>query len=167
MNAAEVFNGSDAALTRRYHAALLERGAIGKIAMHLLRAQKASLRAKKYHGGIPGKGSYSKMAYDRKCESLRELSLILIDHAEAYHIRWGWGTDDKQAHARYVLYIELPMGQVSYHSPTQFSGPKFEGGWDGMNASQQRVLAFCEHVMAMQTNHENAMDLFHALKGAR
>ena len=39
-----------------------------------------------------------------------------------------------------ILYIDLPTGQVSFHSPNRGEGPEYEGGWDGMvGASTTRI----------------------------
>ena len=49
MKALEIFQGSDAEVTKAYYAQLATRGAAGELAVNLLRAQKASSRAKVYH----------------------------------------------------------------------------------------------------------------------
>jgi hypothetical protein len=146
MKASDVFSGSDGSLTRAYYARLLLRGPMGIIAMNLFRAQKCSTRAKKYRGGIAGKGSYRDMAYDRKNYSMRELCKALLEYGEQVKIRFGWKQDPRQPHASWVLYVDLPQGQVSFHCTERFAGPDYAGDWDQQRASQIRILRFCDDV---------------------
>ena len=67
MTAAEVYQGSDGELTRRYYTELENRvGILGLVAVNLFRAQNCSSRAKVYRGGVRGRGSYKSMAYEKK-----------------------------------------------------------------------------------------------------
>ena len=144
MKAREVFHGSDGAITRRYYAELEQIGPIGVIAMNLFRAQKCSTRAKLYRGGIRGVGSYRGMAYDRKGWSLEKLCEALFEHNL---IRYGWKVDPLEDRNPWVLYVDLPEGQVSFHSPNRYAGPEYAGDWDGiLGASADRILAFCDRV---------------------
>ena len=148
MRAIEVYRGSDGEVTRAYYAQLVAKWRIGTIAMNLFRAQKCSSRAKVYRGGIRGQGSYRSMAYDRKAYSLQELSKALLE-ASDLGIRFGWAMDfDTPLGGRpsWVLYIDLPNGQVSFHSPTRYGGPDYSGKWDGRRSSEYRILAFCDAV---------------------
>ena len=147
MKALEVFNGSEGALTRAYYAALEQHGAAGIVAVNLFRAQKCSTRAKKYRGGIRGIGSYRGMAYDRKAWSMANLCTALAKHGEALGIVYGWKRDPLAFTNPWVLYVDLPNGQVSFHSPTRGDGPDYAGDWDAMRASEERILAFCDGVM--------------------
>src|SRR6266852_517402 len=117
MNALEVYAGSDGELTKRYFALLMRSGPVGEIAVNLFRAQKSSARAKKYRGGIRGKGSFRSMAYDRKGWSISELCKVLAAHPEC-GVSFGWKKDPKSEFVgpEWVLYVELPEGQVSFHS---------------------------------------------------
>lgn len=152
MRARDIFDGSDAARTRAYHAALERRGPIGEFAANLMRAQKASTRAKRYRGGISGVGSFSDLAYQKKAESLIRLCDCLLKHAGGGSwgwrdtLRWGWKIDPNQPHAKWVLYIDLPGGQVSFHSTERFGGPDYPGEFDGAHASAERIIAFCDFV---------------------
>jgi hypothetical protein len=148
-SALEVYAGSDGALTTRYYAELSQRGPIGLIALNLFRAQKCSTRAKKYRGGIRGHGSYKSMAYDRKSWSMGNLSDALIVHASKLGMRWGWKEDPSTPfgeQSSYVLYVDLPQGQVSFHSPTRGKGPEYPAEFDGEHKSEERILAFCDSV---------------------
>jgi hypothetical protein len=147
MTALEVYAGSDGAETRAFYAELETLGAIGLVAMNLFRAQKCSSRAKVYRGGIRGKGSYRSMAYDRKGWSLKQLCEILQAHSSEVGIAFGWGRDESEHLNSWVLYVDLPCGQVSFHSPERYEGSDYQGQWDGKRASEQRIIQFCQSVL--------------------
>jgi hypothetical protein len=143
-----VYRGSDGAATRRLYAALEKRGPIGIVALNLFRAQKCSKRAKKY-GPYSGKGemSYRDLSYERKGFSLKQLTEVLQTHGATLGITFGWGRDDNQPFNKWVLYIDLTVGQVSFHSPERFDGPDYSGGWDGLRMSEERIIEFCQGVL--------------------
>lgn len=145
MRASDVYAGSDGELTKRYYAFLGTLGPIGLVAMNLFRAQKCSARAKLYRGGN-SQGRYKDMAYERKNWSMKNLVEILTKHGEALGITWGWKRDPRQAFHSWVLYIDLPMGQVSFHAGGRLRGPDYAGDWDGQHSSCERILSFCEMV---------------------
>jgi hypothetical protein len=87
---------------------------------------------------------YSDLAYCRKGEFLQRLAELLAH--DSCGMMWGWGLDLKQPNAKHVLYLDLPQGQVSLHSVRRFTGPDYPGKWDGMNASEGRVIQFCDAV---------------------
>jgi hypothetical protein len=150
MTAANVFAGSDGEVTKAYYAELEKRGPIGLVALNLFRAQKCSRRAKVYRGGIRGQGSFKSMAYDRKSWSIANLCTSLQKHAEDLKIRWGWKEDPGVVFgmtASHVLYVDLPQGQCSFHSPDRGQGPEYAGCWDVTHLSEPRILAFCDAVM--------------------
>lgn len=146
MNSASVYTGNDGELTKRYYALLKLSGPVGDVAVNLFRAQKCSSRAKKYRGGIRGRGSFRGMAYERKEWALRELCKFLAAHPELF--AFGWKRDPKMERfgPEWVLYVDLPEGQVSFHSPARFDGQDYAGEWDGLHASESRILAFCDRV---------------------
>lgn len=146
MNAREVFDGSDGGLTRRYTVQLSKCGPRGVVAVYLFRAQKASTRARQYHGGIVGIGSYRDLAYQKKNESIRELCAALERFAEDLLIPYGWKLDTNERFAPWVLYIELPQGQVSFHAMERGHGPEYTAELDGVHASRERILAFCDSI---------------------
>ena len=128
-----VFQGSDSARTRKFLTHLEKQGQPGRIAAALFRSQKASSKAKLYSGGIERSNgefhSYRSLSYQKKSRSLKELcSLLLVDSAG---IVWGWGRDDANPHAPRVLYLELPTGQVRFHSAERLAGPDYPGNLDG------------------------------------
>lgn len=138
------YEGSDGDATKALYAQLeRDHGAAGIVAVNLFRAQKASARAKVYRGGVPGRGSYRSMAYDRKQWAMDNLCWVLGEHAAALGIVWGWGVDAKQEFHRDVLYVDLPTGQVSFHTAVRGGGPAYERPWDGVrDASAQRICSW-------------------------
>jgi hypothetical protein len=77
------------------------------------------------------------------------LCKALADHGEATGIsRWGWEFDDRAKGYENVLYVELPTGQVSFHSPARGAGPDYEGDWDGVKgASAGRIVQWCARLL--------------------
>lgn len=150
MNAAAIYAGSDGAATKAYYAELEKCGVMGRIAMNLFRAQKCSARAKVYR-----RGSFKGMAYERKEWSMGQLVGILEAHrvnGDEPAIPYGWKVDASvlfDGEPSWVLYIDLPeLGQVSFHAPRRGLGPDYAGWWDGQHASEPRILALCDRVMA-------------------
>ncbi len=129
----EIYNGSDGEATRRLYQRLCGIGPAGMIGMNLFRASKTSARAKLYRGGN-GRGSYKSQAYDTKQWSIGQLCDALRTNP-GVNLEWGWGTDDSMDNTdphRHVLYIDLPTGQVSFHTPAPFQGPQYQKPWDGV-----------------------------------
>ncbi|HLJ26587.1 MAG TPA: hypothetical protein VKY85_07740 [Candidatus Angelobacter sp.] len=150
MNAESIYQGSNGEATAAFYEALRQKGMLGVVAEHLFRAGKCSERAKQYRGGIRGQGSYRQMAYDKKNWALRELDKSLgalcLASGTSY-IPWGWGWDEKTPGYSWVLYVDLPQGQVSFHTAKRGDGPSYLGQWDGVrNASAARIIAFCQWV---------------------
>lgn len=143
-----VYNGSDGDATSALYADLEDLGAAGRIALNLLRACKASERAKKYRGGQRGRGSYRAMAYGKKEWSLNNLCKELTHSAASCGLSWGWGVDDKQEVHRHVLYVDLPTGQASFHTGGRGEGPVYDGEWDGMpGQSAGRICAWAARLL--------------------
>lgn len=114
--------------------------------MNLFRAQKCSSRAKKYRGGIRGIGSFRSIAYDRKGWSIEELCKALAA-APNLGISFGWKKDPLMPGAEWVLYVDLPEGQVSFHSVQRYLGPDYPGDWDKQHKSEERIIAFCDRCL--------------------
>lgn len=144
MTAREAYEGSDAADTRGVLRRLEQVGAEGAIAAQLFRAQKASSRAKQYRGGRANI-SYRNLAYDKKAECLGQLCALLTE--DAHGMNWGWKLDPTEPYAQQVLYVDLPVGQVSFHSTERMTGPDYDKGWDGCHASEDRIIEFCNAVL--------------------
>ncbi len=147
----DIYKGSDGEATKALYAALQDFGPLGLVAINLFRAQKCSERAKLYRGGIRGRGRYKDMAYDRKQWSRDNLCAVLIEHSAALGIKWGWKPDPNTLFGEresYVLYVETPNGQCSFHSPTRGKGPDYSGEWDGQRGmTVQRVIDFVAAVL--------------------
>lgn len=179
MNVAAIYSGSDAEATKALYAELERRGAIGVIALNLLRACKASARAKVYRGGN-SHGRFKDQAYQKKEWSLRQLcdALVpLIDKSKwcstpgcgfpdgkpclgcgltVSHgvVAWGWKEDPAQTFHRWVLYVDLLVGQVSFHAamPTPLASlnggfPTYKGEWDGQRQSAERIIQYAQCVL--------------------
>lgn len=138
-----IYDGSDGEATKALYARLEAIGPAGVVALNVFRAQKCSSRAKGYRGR-----QYRNAAYDRKQWSMDNLCAALIVHAQALGIRWGWAFDAEQPRYKIVLYIELPTGQVSFHSATRGEGPDYPGEWDGMlGAAPGRICQWIERLL--------------------
>lgn len=136
------YQGSDGEATKALYARLLPLGPAGDIAVNLFRAQKASERAKVYSRRYRGH------AYDKKQWSMDNLCEALALHAASIGLTWGWGLDDKQALHCHVLYIELPTGQVSFHTENRGKGPDYLAGWDNMvDKSPDRIIRWVARIL--------------------
>ncbi len=120
-----VYMGSNGDETKQLYEALAKLGVQGDVGVNLFRACKASERAKGYrrHRGD---------AYAKKQWSMDNLARTLGEHAQALGILWGWGEDAKQEFHRWVLYVDIPTGQVSFHTAERGTGPDYAGKWDGL-----------------------------------
>lgn len=126
MDALAIYLGSDGKQTMALYARLEALGPMGVVAMNVFRAQKCSERAKSYSR------RYRNEAYGRKTWSMGLLATAMAGTA----MPWGWKEDPTQEFHRWVLYVELPTGQVSFHTDTRGQGPDYAGEWD-----QQRGVA--------------------------
>lgn len=134
----DVYTGNDRTATRRLLSDLDLRGEQGKLAAALFRAQKASARAKEYRGDSV---DYS---YGRKAEQLTVICDLLSSTANG--LIWGWG-QDKSGNLTDVLYIDLPCGQVSFHSESRLVGPDYLKPWDSGQNSAENVMEFASQVL--------------------
>lgn len=136
------YQGSSGEATKALLARLEQLGELGVVAAYLYRAQKASERAKVYRVG-----GFRQMAYDRKDWALREL-VAALQGAPGAGIVWGWGVDDKQPYHKQVLYIDLPTGQVSFHTGARGEGPDYAKGWDGRpGQSPDRIVRWLARLL--------------------
>lgn len=136
----DIVNGSDAAATKALHRALDAVGPMGKVAHHLLAAQKSSSRAKAFR-------SYSDRYYETKGAQLGQLA----DALRQTHVVWGWG-EDSRGSLPWVLYVDLPTGQVSFHARDRGDGPDYPGSWDRIpGASGPRIIAWAHSLIPTWT----------------
>lgn len=156
MKAKEIFEQSDGNVTKSYYALLEKLGPIGLIALNLFRAQKCSIRAKAYR-----KKTHIQDAYGRKQWSIDQLCDILLRYGSEVGITFGWKQDEKVILSNatsWVFYVDLPNGQVSFHSPVRGKGPEYHSDWDGRKGmSVVRVLQFCDQTtnICIQTTHSS------------
>lgn len=138
-----VYFGSNGLATQALYAELTAIGPAGEIAVNCFRAVKTSDRAKRYRGR-----KYRGASYDRKSWSLENLDRLLAAHARDLGITWGWGEDAAQPTHRWVLYIDLPTGQVSFHTATRGAGPDHPSGWDrAVRQAPERICAWCARLL--------------------
>jgi hypothetical protein len=156
-SAADVYVGSDGDVTKAFYAELEKRGPLGIVALNLFRAQKCSARAKMYR-----RRAHKGEAYDRKNWSMR----LLCEELERYEVSrsvaekgkyevnigklsipYGWKQDPNTPGFEWVLYVDLPQGQVSFHAATRGAGPDYQGEWCGEHLSAERIVAFCDAVL--------------------
>lgn len=141
-----IYDGSDGEATKGLYVRLEALGTAGIVAMNLFRAHKASARAKVYRGGDKN-GSWKSQAYQRKAWSLDNLAKALVDRADELAVVWGWGEDDAQEINRDVLYVDLPTGQVSFHTQGRGVGPAYPAKWDGaIKQGQSRICRWIERL---------------------
>ena len=143
MEAQYVFNQNSGDVTKAYYAEMNKLGPLGELAVALFRAQKRSTAAKRYRGR-----RFTRDAYEVKNWSLSEICRILTAYKLPY--QWGWKADPNTPGYEWVLYVELPQGQVSFHSAEKLQGPEYQGEWDGQKVSADRIQRFCDSVMGLQ-----------------
>lgn len=141
MTVREIYEGSDGDATKTLYARLDTFGPIGFIAKNLFRACKASERAKLYSRKFKGD------AYQKKQWSLGLLCDALAVHGPTAGIRFGWKNDPATVGYPWILYVDLPTGQVSFHSPTRGIGPDYLFAWDGARTSRNRIIDWTEVVL--------------------
>jgi len=134
-----VFRLNHATTTRAYLKLLEGKGQIGRIGACLFRVQKRSSSAKVY------RGDYVDFAYIDKGQWLECLCKMLQD--DSCGLCWGWQRDEEQLLAKWVLYVDLPNGQVSFHSLSRFGGPDYPRDWDGTHLSEWRITDFCDSLI--------------------
>lgn len=141
--AMEVFAQNNGEVTKAYYAELDAIGPMGKVCTALLRAQKRSDAAKRYRAR-----KHTESAYGVKNWSINELTRLMLEHASLLGIRWGWKKDRNTPGYEWVIYVDTPNGQVSFHSPYRGSGPQYEGRWDGIRGiGRYRITDLCDHVL--------------------
>lgn len=137
MSPIEIYHGSNGAATRQLYEELVALGPAGALAMNLFRACKRSSRAKVYRGR-----GYKDAAYERKTYSMKELCKILAVHGKPLCIEWGFAEDPDQEFHNQVLYVDLPTGQVSFHTDERYADKDYPGQWDGSRDSAGRIIKY-------------------------
>lgn len=138
-----VYGGSDGTATSELFRKLERLGRAGVLAVNLFRAHKNSSRAKVYRGR-----GYKDAAYDRKQWAMGNLVAALEQQDPP--IEWGWGHDESQPHHKWVLYVDTPRGQVSFHTAQRGAGPDYPKQWDGVrDAGAQRICSWIVDLLDM------------------
>lgn len=138
MEARFVFNQNNGDVTKAYYADMNSKGVEGELAVALFRAQKRSTAAKRYRGR-----KHTRSAYDVKNWSLGEVCRIL---GKNLGIEWGWKYDAKAVNFEWVLYMDLPQGQCSFHSPDRLTGPDYTGTWKPAKPSYEVIIEYCDSI---------------------
>lgn len=66
--------------------------------------------------------------------------------ASKYNFKWGWKPDPNTKGYPWVLYVDLPNGQCSFHSADRLQGPDYLGEWNPGDGSEKNILKFCDNV---------------------
>ncbi len=139
--AQHIFEQRNGEVTKAYYHVLCARGLMGELAVALFRAQKRSEAAKSYR---PGR--FRRDSCEVKNWSLGEVCRVLsAPGVPAFS--WGWKHDPKTPGYEWVLYVDLPSGQVSFHNNGRGVGPDYTGEYDRQKLSRERILAFCDAVL--------------------
>ena len=149
MTASQIFNQNNGDVTKAYYAEMNGKGFLGQLAVALFRAQKRSTAAKKYRGR-----QYRGAAYDVKNWSLGEICRIML--ASKYNFKWGWKPDPNTKGYPWVLYVDLPNGQCSFHSADRLQGPDYLGEWNPGDGSEKNILKFCDNVAEFYEGNKTA-----------
>ena len=139
-----IYEGSNGDATKTLYATLEPLGPCGVVALNLFRVQKNSERAKVYRGR-----GFRDAAYDRKQWSTDNLVQALTAAAiDGTGLPWGWSEDAAQSFHKWVLYVDLPTGQVSFHTAARGDGPDYPGAWDGKpGQSPSRICRYVAQVL--------------------
>jgi hypothetical protein len=141
MLARSVFDQNNGDVTKAYYATMNQKGYRGMLAVALFRAQKRSTAAKKYKGR-----GYRQDAYEVKNWSLTEICKVLRNW-EGSGMTWGWGRDLHTPGFTWVLYVDLPTGQCSFHCADRAAdGPDYTGKWRPGAGSESNILEYCDSV---------------------
>lgn len=142
-----IFLASNGEATKKLYERLDALGPRGIVAKNLFRACKASERAKVYRGR-----RFKGAAYDKKQWSMDNLCSALERHAEDVGVvTWGWGYDAKAIAYEHVLYVDIPTGQVSFHSSHRGVGPEYFKGWDGYKGQGSiRIVKWCAELLVRE-----------------
>lgn len=152
-----VYISKDGCLTQSFYDFLGRLGWEGKLAVALFRAQKRSSAAKTYKYR-----KFRRKAYDVKNWSLEQISLILSEHDFGYP--WGWKQDPKTKGYGWVLYVDLPTGQCSFHSKKPCGLKRYEGEWNGRRESLRSILAYCNQVIEDHGYPRDRSDYTHLIE---
>jgi hypothetical protein len=150
-NILTIYTGSDGVATKGLYDLLDQRGPKGELAHHLMRAMKTSERAKQYRGRDGQGRKYSQLSYGRKQDAIEKVAALLGQHAQRFGILWGWAEDTDQPYHRWILYVDLPTGQVSFHAAERGDGPTYTKPWDQKKRQGSiRICKFAAAVLEME-----------------
>ncbi|NQU22115.1 MAG: hypothetical protein HQ567_12585 [Candidatus Nealsonbacteria bacterium] len=83
--------------------------------------------------------------YRAKAATLRQACEL----AQQAEIPFGWQPDPANSQVPWVVYFDLPTGQVSFHARSRGEGPEYEGQWDEVeDGSADRIQAAIREVLS-------------------
>jgi len=147
MKARSIFKARDSKATMEFCTELATRGIDGAVAVSLYQVQYSSSRAKKYRRD--GRQS----SYARKNQVLSRVPHWL----KASSIPFGWGHDRSTIAYPWVLYVDLPTGQCSFHNQSRGPGPDYLGKWIDDKPSFDVVMDYCDAVLLQKPERCLAM----------
>jgi hypothetical protein len=137
---------------------------LGQLALTLYEAQQASDRAKAraasglHFDDYDDRSRYSAANYRRSRRAIDSdywQKGLAIDKAcelaPQAGVVFGWREDRTCKVAPWVVYFELPSGQVSFHSSQRGAGPDYAGAWDGTCATRTRIRALIDQLTQRET----------------
>jgi hypothetical protein len=136
MHARMIFDQRNGDVTKAYYAEMGAKGFNGLLAVALFRAQKRSTAAKRYSR------RFRSDTYDVKNWSIEQACSVLLSHN--FGFAWGWARDLSTPGFTWVLYVDLPTGQCSFHARQRGNGPDYAGKWRPGAGSESNILEFCE-----------------------
>ena len=142
MKTLDVMSKRDRDVTMDHCFALCKKGVRGALAVTLFQAFYSSKKAKSY------RRRFKSETYSRKSQALMRVNhwcdRLSINTVEGY----GWKRDNSTPGFEWVYYVDLSgIGQVSFHSADRGEGPDYDGEWDRVRASGERVSAFCDQIL--------------------
>lgn len=134
-------------------------GRVGMIGAALLNCQKESSNAKKHLKGHAGAIQSRRLSRERYQQKHQAMAALQVHLKEYQTFNWGWAPDPNpsKSSAVHVLYVDLPTGQVGFHS-TQMLGRNakvYTGQWDGQNKNMERIFKFCEDILNRKITNES------------
>ena len=146
---------------------LLGQTSYGQLLAALRDAQEANDRAKdraadglrrrEYNDGSRYSGANyyrSRRARDHDYYEKRIAISNAVKLATEAGVKFGWRRDGSLV--PWVVYFEVPTGQVSFHDSTRGEGSDYDQPWDGVrNASGERISSAIEALVATPTESEH------------
>ena len=145
----KAFYGYDAMAIQDVKARLKAGGLKGELADLLFEAERTDLNA-----GVcrttPACSwtSRHRRKWDRWIRALKALVSFLDRSASQLGIHWGWQEHENQTGPFWVVFIDLPTGQVFYSAPERLTDHQYEGSMEWSESNEIPIFEFCEEILA-------------------